>query len=293
MIKSIGAFELQPLLRNWRTRPGSWRAAIGISILLVYVSFALFPAQIAPLDPSKQDLAHILQPPVWISGDRSHWLGTDQLGRDLWTRIVFSSGLALGLASSAVLASLLVGVSLGLLAGFFGGIQDRFITALSEVQLAFPFILLAITIVAATKPGVFTLILVMALSGWVVYARLIRSRVLTVRELEYIEAARATGATSRRILVRHVLPQVTGTVIVIATLELGRIIVLESTLSFLGLGVQPPNITWGEVLADGREYISSGWWIAMFSGLTIVLVVFAVYLLGDWLAERLDPTLAQ
>jgi peptide/nickel transport system permease protein len=269
----------------------SGRATIGLALLAVLAVLALFPDQIAPWDPGFQELSRRNQPPSWISGDPVFLLGGDQLGRDLWSRIVHGARLSMTVGVAAVLVSAIVGVLLGLLAGYFGGVIDSTVMGIAEVQLAFPFILLAITIISITQPTTTSLVLILALSAWVVYARLIRGKVLSVREQEFVEAARALGAGTPRILLQHVLPQLTAPLTVIATLELGRIIVLEATLSFLGMGVQAPDVSWGMILADGRQYIASAWWISAFAGLAVALAVLAVNAVGDWLAEVLDPTL--
>ena len=269
----------------------SGRATIGLALLAVLAVLALFPDQIAPWDPGFQELSRRNQPPSWISGDPVYPLGGDQLGRDLWSRIVHGARLSMTVGVVAVLVSAIVGVLLGLLAGYFGGLIDSTVMGIAEVQLAFPFILLAITIISITQPTTTSLVLILALSAWVVYARLIRGKVLSVREQEFVEAARALGAGTPRILLQHVLPQLTAPLTVIATLELGRIIVLEATLSFLGMGVQAPDVSWGMILADGRQYIASAWWISAFAGLAVALAVLAVNAVGDWLAEVLDPTL--
>ncbi|MBA2596585.1 MAG: ABC transporter permease [Chloroflexia bacterium] len=269
----------------------SGRATVGVVLLIIFVVTAGFPEQVAPWDPSFQELSRRIQPPTWISGDPTYVLGGDQLGRDLWSRIVHGARASLLIGLTAVVLSACAGIALGLVAGYFGGMLDGAIMALAEVQLAFPFVLLAITIVSVASPTTTTLIVVLALSAWVVYARLTRARVLSIREQEFMEAARALGAGAPRIIIRHVLPQLTGPLIVVATLELGRIIVLESTLSFLGLGVQAPTISWGVILADGRQYVATGWWISAFSGLAVALAVFAVNTVGDWLTEEIDPTL--
>lgn len=269
------------------------RAIVVFPLLAAYVALALFPEHIAPWDPTYQELSRRLQPPSWVSGDTTYWLGADQLGRDLWSRIVYGARVSLAVSGAAVAVSAVVGVLLGLLAGYFGGSLDSVVMGVAEVQLAFPFILLAITMLAITSPSTPTLVAILALSAWVIYARLIRGKVLSIREQEFIEAARALGAGTPRILMRHVLPQLGGPITVIASLELGRIIVLESTLSFLGLGIQAPHISWGQILADGRQYIATGWWVSAFSGLAVALSVLAVNALGDWLTEALDSTLVQ
>ncbi len=252
---------------------------------------ALFPGALALHEDQAPDLARRLQAPAWETGDWSYPLGADPLGRDLWSRIVLGTRTSLALGLLGALLSGVVGVFVGLVSGYIGGVVDSVISGLVEVQLAFPFILLAITIVAIRGPDTLNLVLILALSGWVLFTRIVRSRVLSIRELEFVEAARAIGCSQVRVLRVHVAPQLTSPVSVIGTLEVARMIILESSLSFLGLGVQAPDISWGQILADSRAYIGSAWWGAVFPGLAITLTVLAVNSIGDWLNDILDATI--
>ena len=283
--------ELRPVATPGRRRV-SFRAVFGISILLLMGGAALAAPQIAPWDPARQMLVKRLRPPVWQErGQREHPLGTDHLGRDILSRILYGGRISLGVGLSAVTLSCLIGVTLGLLAGFHGGRTDAFIMRVVDVFLAIPYILLAMGVVFALGPSLLNVILVMAVTRWVQFARIVRADVLSIREREFVSGARARGNRSMRLLLRHVLPNALTPIIVVATLELAFMIIYESALSFLGLGVQPPTPTWGWMLADGRNYVATAWWLATFPGLAIMLTVLAVNLLGDWLRDTLDPRL--
>src|SRR5262252_1982210 len=243
-------------------------------------------------DPCRGDARAVPAPPMWEArGLREHPLGTDHLGRDILSRILYGGRISLGVGLSAVSLSCLIGVTLGLLAGFHGGRTDAFIMRVVDVFLAIPYILLAMGVVFALGPSLLNVILVMAVTRWVQFARIVRADVLSIREREFVSGARARGGRSFRLLVRHVLPNALTPIIVVATLELAFMIIYESALSFLGLGVQPPTPTWGWMLSDGRNYVATAWWLATFPGLAIMLTVLAVNLLGDWLRDTLDPRL--
>jgi peptide/nickel transport system permease protein len=282
---------LRPVATPARRRV-SFRAVFGISVLLLMGGAALAAPQIAPWDPGRQMLIKRLRPPAWQArGLREHPLGTDHLGRDILSRILYGGRISLGVGLSAVTLSCLIGVTLGLLAGFHGGRTDAFIMRVVDVFLAIPYILLAMGVVFALGPSLLNVILVMAVTRWVQFARIVRADVLSIREREFVSGARARGNRSMRLLLRHVLPNALTPIIVVATLELAFMIIYESALSFLGLGVQPPTPTWGWMLSDGRNYVATAWWLATFPGLAIMLTVLAVNLLGDWLRDTLDPRL--
>ncbi|PYQ02787.1 MAG: peptide ABC transporter permease [Acidobacteria bacterium] len=270
----------------------SFRAAFGLGALLLIGGSAVFAPQLAPWDPARQMLTKRLRPPMWQArGLREHPLGTDHLGRDILSRILHGGRISLGVGLTAVTLSALIGVTLGLLAGFFGGRADALIMRIVDVFLAIPYILLAMGVVFALGPSLLNVILVMGATRWVQFARIVRADVLSIREREFVAGARARGNRPLRLLLRHVLPNALTPIIVVATLELAFMIIYESALSFLGLGVQPPTPTWGWMLADGRNYVATAWWLATFPGLAIMLTVLAVNLLGDWLRDTLDPRL--
>jgi peptide/nickel transport system permease protein len=266
---------------------------LGMALVLLMVLTAVAGPMLPLPDPVRGDLRARMSPPTLsVTGLGTHPLGTDQLGRDILSRIVTGSRVTLGVAMSAVLLGGVIGVLLGLIAGYFGGWPDRLMMRLVDIQLAIPLMLLALMVVAALGPSLSNLIIVLALTSWVRYARIVRGSVLAIREREFVQSARAIGAGAGRILLLHILPNVLTPALVVATLELSRVIVLEAGLSFLGLGVQPPAPDWGRMLAEGRTYISSGWWIITLPGVALMLCVLGVNLTGDWLRDKFDPRMA-
>ena len=275
-----------------RTRRARRLTAVGLGFVAVLVAVALGAPWIAPDDPTRQSLRVRLVAPTWEAADgRPNLLGTDHLGRDVLSRMVYGSRVSLLVGFAAVLVGGLVGSALGLAAGFRGGWVDTAIMTVADAQLAFPFILLAIGIIAVLGPSFPTLIVVIGLSGWVSYARILRSQVLGLRGREFVDAVHALGGSALRIVWKHVVPNVLSSLVVIATLELARAVVLEATLSFLGLGVQPPTPSWGGMVQEGREYLDSAWWISTFPGLLLMATSIVVSRTGDWLRDLLDPTL--
>jgi peptide/nickel transport system permease protein len=267
-------------------------ALIGLLILLGVAASAIFARQISPYDPLAQEITQRLKPIGWTdSAGRTYLLGTDHLGRDILSRLIFGARISLIIGLSAVAIAGTIGTLIGLVSGYQGGRVDDFCMRLTDTMLAMPFILLALAVIAVLGPSLRNIIFVLGISSWVSYARVVRAEVLTLRTREFVAAAQALGSGARRIVFRHLLPNVLTPVIVIATLEVARMIILESALSFLGLGVQPPTPTWGGMLADGRAYLSTAWWLATFPGLSIMLTVLGINLLGDWLRDVLDPRL--
>jgi peptide/nickel transport system permease protein len=267
-------------------------ALFGVIVVALVLLTALGAAWVTPFDPVEQNIGDRLKPPgARDAAGAVHLLGTDHLGRDILARIVFGARPALLVGFAAVAISGVLGMIAGLVAGYFGGRVDDVLMRLADIQLAFPFILLAIAVIGVLGPSLFTIISVIGVSSWVVYARIVRGAALSLREREFVQAAQALGSRDARILVRHVLPNVFTPWLVVATLDMARVIVIESALSFLGLGVQPPTPTWGGMLADGRVYISTAWWLATFPGLAILLTVLGINLFGDGLRDTLDPRL--
>jgi peptide/nickel transport system permease protein len=267
-------------------------ALFGLIVLTAVVGAALLASMLAPFDPSEQDISQRLKPPGGVDAQgRTHVLGTDHLGRDILSRILFGSRIALLVAFSAVAIAGTLGLGIGLLSGYFGGRLDDLFMRLADIQLAFPFILLAIAVIGVLGPSLRNIIIVVGVSGWVVYARIVRGEVLSLREREFVQAAIAMGSAHRRVILRHIVPNAFTPWLVIATLDMARVIILESALSFLGLGVQPPTPTWGGMLADGRVYLSTAWWLATFPGLAILVTVLGINLLGDGLRDTFDPRL--
>jgi peptide/nickel transport system permease protein len=267
-------------------------ALFGLGVVSIVLLAAVFAPWLTPFDPLEQEINQRLKEPGWQTAEgRVHALGTDHLGRDILARVIFGSRIALVVGLSAVLISGVLGMAIGLVSGYFGGKVDDFFMRLADVQLAFPFILLAIAVIGVLGPSLRNIIIVIGVSSWVVYARVVRGEVLSIREREFVQAAIALGSRDGRVLVRHVLPNAFTPWLVVATLDMARVIVIESALSFLGLGVQPPTPTWGGMLADGRVYLSTAWWLATFPGLAILVTVLGINLLGDGLRDTLDPRL--
>lgn len=278
--------------RSVRTLLKNRGALVGVVVLAANVVAAVFAPWIAPMDPLDQDIAERLVPPAWLDGGTAHHvLGTDQLGRDILSRIIHGSRISLLIGFLSVAISLPLGVAVGLVGGYAGGRFDDVMMRLADVQLAFPFILLAITIAGVLGPSPRNVIVILAIGGWVVYARITRGQVLALREKEFVEAARSLGAPHAGILLRHILPNVLTPVIVVGTFAVAQMILLESSLSFLGLGVQPPTPSWGGMLNDGRGYITLAWWLTTFPGAAIMVTVLGLNFLGDWLRDLLDPRL--
>ncbi len=253
---------------------------------------AIFADVIAPHDPVKINLSDRLQPPAWLEGGSfTYFLGTDRQGFDILSRIVHGARISLAISLLAIALGGGVGTLLGLIAAYRGGWVDTLIMRIVDIKLAFPSILLALVLVAVMGGGFTTVVLVISLLLWARFARMLRGEALSIKEQDFIARAQVAGASPMRIMMRHIFPNVVNTVVVLATLEIGHVIILESTLSFLGAGLQQPTPAWGLMVADGRTLIVSAWWLFFFPTLAIVLTVLAMNLLGDWLRDRLDPKL--
>ena len=260
-------------------------ASIGMVLVAVFVLFALFAPWIAPQNPRNIDLPSRLQPP---SG--AHWFGTDELGRDIFSRVIYGARISMLVGSSVVAGSLLLGLILGSIAGYYGGLADRFFNVVvMNAFLSFPGILLAIAFVAFLGPGIFNLILALCIGGWVGYARLVRAQVLAVKEKEFVEAARALGASDWRIVTRHILPNIIQPVIVQAAIGMAGAVLAEATMSFLGLGVPPPTASWGSMLNDGRAHLFDAPHLVLFPALAVMLAVLSFNFIGDALRDYMDP----
>jgi peptide/nickel transport system permease protein len=262
----------------------------GAIVIAIVALFAIFAPWIAPHDPNLQNLGAAFKPPSWLQGGTATYLlGTDDLGRDIFSRIVWGARVAgtVGLASVAVGG--IIGVGLGVIAGYFGGLVDDVIARIADVQFAFPAVLLAIAVVGVVGPSLLTVIITIGITGWVQYVRVVRAETLSLRERDFIQAAIAAGASPPRIILRHVLPNVSSSITVLSTFGIARAIILESALSFLALGVPPDVPSWGTMLADGRQFLDTAWWLGLFPGLAIFLTVLGVNLFGDGLRDALDP----
>jgi peptide/nickel transport system permease protein len=263
---------------------------IGGLILLVVVASAIFAPQVAPHDPTKQSLIRRFTPPVWApAGDARFPLGTDQVGRDILSRIIHGARISLLVGVAAVVVSLTVGVTLGLVSGFFGGRPDTVIMTVVDTTLSFPQLLLALGFVAVLGPSLTNIILVLGLTGWERYARVVRAEVLALREKDFVEAARAMGVGPFRILWRHLLPNTFSSIIVMSTLQVAQAILQEAALSFLGMGTGSVHPTWGQMIALGRDFVSVAWWMPTFPGFAILLTVLSINIVGDRLRDALDP----
>ncbi len=279
-------------LITWRRIRRHRPALAGAAIFVLVVCAALLAGVVSPGDPLAQDIAARLQPPGWKSETgRGAWLGTDPLGRDVFSRLIHGSRISLLISLTSVSIAGLLGFGVGLAAGYYGGLVDAFLMRLADLQLAFPFILLALAIVALLGPSLVNIMTVFAVTSWPVYARVVRGSVLSIKTQEFVVSARSIGQSTRGILLRHIVPNTLAPLIVIASFEVARMIIAESALGFLGLGVQPPTPTWGGMVADGRQYIRDAWWLATFPGLAIMSVATAVNLVGDGLRDLLDPRL--
>ncbi len=261
----------------------------GGSVTLILVLIALFGPLFAPHNPVAGKITDRLKPPFWLGGTHDFLLGTDQIGRDELSRLILGTRVSLEAGAAGTLVACIVGVLLGLLAGYFSGIADWFISTAVNVMLTFPFVLLALAVIAVLGTSFRNLIIVLAITAWPIYTRVIRAQVLTLREREFIQAARVIGAGNIRIMLRHALPNVVNSIIVIASLQVAQLIILESFLSFLGLGVQPPTPSWGSMLGESRTYMFDKWWLATFPGLAIFVTTLAINLFGDGLRDLLDP----
>ncbi|MED4018526.1 ABC transporter permease [Sutcliffiella cohnii] len=265
-------------------------ATVGLIILLLVVLLAITAPVLVPVDPMEQNIEWRLKPPGWVNEDGvKYWLGTDQLGRDILSRVMYGSRVSILVALGAVFIGGTIGLIVGLVSGYSGGRIDSVLMRIVDMQLAFPFLLLALTMVTILGPSIMNVVLVLSVTSWISYAKVVRSSVLSIKHLEFIEATRAAGTSKISIVFRHILPNVMSPFIVVASFQVATLIIAESSLSFLGLGVPASEPTWGAMLADGREYMSNAWWIAVFPGLMLMLVAMSANLFGDGLRDALDP----
>ncbi|MGH7335298.1 MAG: ABC transporter permease [Candidatus Rokuibacteriota bacterium] len=263
------------------------KAILGLALSLVVVGAALGASWLSPADPLKTDFAMSLRPP----GSPGHPFGTDQLGRDLLSRVLYGARLSLFIGTCTVLVTAVIGSLLGLIAGFVERWPATVLMRIADVQLSFPFILLALTINAIVGLGLRNIILSLSAAGWVVYARVVRGEVLSVKRRDFVQAAAALGVGRPRLLFRHVLPNVAPSIVVVASLQFSQFVVAEAAISFLGFGVQPPTPAWGSMLSESRDFLYVAWWLAALPGAALALTALGVNLLGDWLRDTLDPKL--
>lgn len=271
----------------------SWIAAAGLAIVATIVIVALVAPYATPFDPDAQDIMLRLKPPGTDTGDGVHLLGTDALGRDVLSRLMVAARVSLLVGFASVVVSGAIGVTLGLVMGYDDKWLGRTLMALTDIQLAIPFLVLALAVVAVLGASLLNIILVLGATNWVQYARVVRAECLVLKNREFVQAARVLGASTFRILRRHLLPNVMSSIIVISSLQVAKMILLESSLSFLGLGVPASIPTWGVMISDGRNYLANAWWVAAIPGVAIFLTVIGINLVGDRLRDLLDPKLRQ
>ena len=260
------------------------------AVVALFAAIAVLAPLVAPHDPARQTLLARLRPPGFATASGlTYWLGTDDVGRDLLSRVIHGARASLAVALLSVTVSTVVGTALGLVAGWYRGPVEIVLMRLVDIMLSIPAILLAVLAVAVIGPGFGTLIVVLGLTRWPRYARVAYAETLRVATLPYIKAAELAGAGAARILLRHVLPNIAGPLVVVATVEFGLMILFEAGLSFLGLGIQPPTPSWGSIMSSGRQYVERAWWITLFPGLCLFMLVLSINIFGDWLRDRLDP----
>ncbi|MFM9887397.1 MAG: ABC transporter permease [Burkholderiales bacterium] len=278
---------------RWRPRLG-WVAAFAIAVVTVLLVVGVLGPWIAPYGATEASLAARLKPPAWLDGGSwAHPLGTDPVGRDILSRLIIGTRITLSVAVAALLVGTVVGTALGLVAGYFGGVLDKAIMRLTDVAIGFPIILVALLLAVASAPRAENVVISVSLILWSRFARVVRAEVLSLRERDYVALARVSGVSGMRIMLTHLLPNVTNTVIVLASLQIGFTILTEASLSFLGAGIPPPAPAWGAMVAEGRNYVVQAWWVPTMPGLAILVAVLAFNLLGDWLRDTLDPKLRQ
>jgi peptide/nickel transport system permease protein len=270
----------------WKRFRGNRFALAGGIVVVVLFLLSFLAPYITPYNPSAIDAYHVLMPP-----SAAHWMGTDELGRDVFTRVVFGARISLKVGFVAVGIAMVIGTIVGLVAGFYGGWMDSLLMRLVDIMLCFPTFFLILAVIAMLEPSIWYIMIVIGVTGWMGVARLVRAEVLSIRERDYILAARAIGASDLRIIFRHILPNAMAPVLVAATLGVAGAILTESALSFLGIGVQPPTPSWGNILTSGKDYIEFAWWLSLYPGLAILVTVLAYNLLGEGIRDAIDPRL--
>lgn len=267
---------------------------VPLSIAALIVVTAIFAAWLAPHPPDEQELLDSFRPPAWNQGgDRAYLLGTDQFGRDILSRIIYGTRVSLTVSLLVIFVSGSIGTLVGLVSGYFGGKVDAILMRLVDVALSLPLILVAVVLGAVLGPSYTNVVLVIGLLLWPQYARQIRGEALVIKQQDFVALARVAGSSHRRTIMYHIFPNIVPTLLVLATLQVGYVVILESSLSFLGVGIPPPTAAWGLMVADGKGVLTTAWWVSLFPGLAIVLTVLSLNLLGDWIRDRLDPKLRQ
>tara|TARA_B100002003_G_scaffold131485_1_gene121546 strand:- start:5965 stop:6861 length:897 start_codon:yes stop_codon:yes gene_type:complete len=263
-----------------------------VVVILVFTFLAIFAPLIAPQDPYETDLLRRLQPPAWMEeGEIAYIFGCDALGRDVLSRLIYGSRISIAIGLAVILIATTIGTMAGLIAGYKRGVTDVLISRLCDILLGFPYLIFAIGLMAMMGPGFINIIIALTYKEWVLPCRVVRGETLVAREVEYVEAARAIGASQMHVMLREILPNILSPVIVVATFRMAHIIIVEASLSFLGIGVQPPTASWGSMVADGREFLLDAWWISTFPGLAILLLVLAINIASQGLRDAFDPRL--
>ena len=270
----------------------TFTAKLGLVIVVIWLFCAIFAEALAPYGANDVDISKRFVPPMWEEGGSSnHVLGTDQMGRDVLSRLIYGAQVSIIVGFMSVIVGLIIGIVLGLVAGYMGGWVDSVIMRMVDLMLSFPFIFLALCLVAVLGSSLFNVILVLGITGWVPYARTIRAQVLSVKEREFVRAAHTIGCKDTTVLFKHILPSVIDSAIILGTMEMGSSILAESSLTFLGMGVPPSIPTWGNMIASGRQYIYTAWWLTAFPGITLFLVCLSINFVGDWIRDIRDPRL--
>lgn len=279
-----------PFRRNLRMFFSSRLSTVSTLMVFGFVLLAIAAPLVAPHDPNETDLFRRLQPPAWIEGGEwSFLLGCDALGRDILSRIIYGSRISIFIGAFVIFVATTIGILAGLAAGYLRGWVDIAISRLVDILLGFPYLIFAIALIAMMGPGLQNILLALIYKEWVMPCRVVRGETLAAREVEYVEAARALGGSSRHIMLREILPNILSPVIVVATIRMAHVIILEASLSFLGLGIQPPTASWGSMVADGRSYMLEAWWVSTFPGFAILILVLAINVAGQGLRDAFDP----
>ncbi len=284
------AQDESPLRRNFKLFLSSRLSTVSAGFVLLFIFMAIFAPWIAPHDPTETDLFRRLQPPAWIEGgELGFLLGCDGLGRDILSRIIYGARISIFIGFAVITVATGIGIIAGLASGYLRGWVDITISRLVDILLGFPYLIFAISLIAMMGPGLQNIILALVYKEWVVPCRVVRGETLAAREVEYVEAARALGGSSRHIMLREILPNILSPVIVVSTIRMAHVIILEASLSFLGLGVQPPTASWGSMVSDGRAFMLEAWWVSTFPGLAILLLVLAINVTSQGLRDAFDP----
>lgn len=277
-------FRLIKLLLQSKT------GTMGFIIVFAVVFIAIFANILAPHNPAVNNLGDMLKPPAWLDGgSTTYLLGTDNLGRDILSRIIYGTRVSLLVGIFSVILAGIIGILVGILAGYYGGVIDNILMRIVDSFLAIPSILFILVVLAVFEPSIMVLIVVIGFTNWVTYARVVRGEVLSIKEREFVKASKSIGTKNATIMLKHIFPNIISSFIVISTLSVATTIILEASLSFLGLGIQPPTVSWGGMLTDGRNYLATNWWLATFPGIAITITVLGIIFLGDWLRDVLDP----